>query len=166
MSGYWGNRMSNNAVKAYAEGEKPYSKWKKKDIISKIEEMTAHEGLKLNCSITDLKLLPADALKEHCLCRSSYHHTGKYYQKTDFYSLDSSTISGLTYEAVAGILSTYKEMQKEKKARKEAETEERWECSFLEWSGSRNHRTARRIREVGFIKGNWFYRPNGGKKKY
>ena len=33
-NGYAGLSMSNNAVNAYAEGKKPYSKWKKQDIIS------------------------------------------------------------------------------------------------------------------------------------
>lgn len=36
MAGYYGYSMSNNAVEAYKSGEKPYSKWKKADIIQAI----------------------------------------------------------------------------------------------------------------------------------
>lgn len=126
--------------------------------------MAGHEGVILNCRISDLKKLPAEALKEQCLRGSSYHHTGKYYSKTNFYSLDAFAITELTDEKIAEITSAYKELQRKKKSEKAAETKEKWECSFLEWSGARNHRTAKRIREVGFIQGNWFYRPNGGKK--
>ena len=38
MSGYYGISMSNNAVKAYEEGKKPYSKWTKKGILERIDE--------------------------------------------------------------------------------------------------------------------------------
>lgn len=44
-------------------------------------------------------------------------------------------------------------------------SEERWECKFLEWSGTRNHPKATEITEVGTIRGGWFYRDNGEKKK-
>ena len=37
MSGYYGISMSNNAVKAYEEGKKPYSKWTKKGILERID---------------------------------------------------------------------------------------------------------------------------------
>ena len=43
--------------------------------------------------------------------------------------------------------------------------EERWKCAFLEWSGSRKHPKATEIIEEGIIKGDWFYRANGSKKK-
>ena len=42
--------------------------------------------------------------------------------------------------------------------------EEKWECTFLEWSGTRKHPTAKAITEIGIVKGNWFYRFNGTKK--
>lgn len=33
MAGYSGYSMSNNAVDAYENGEKPYSKWTKQDLL-------------------------------------------------------------------------------------------------------------------------------------
>lgn len=38
MAGYSGWSMSNNAVDAYSNGEKPLSKWTKADIFDTIEE--------------------------------------------------------------------------------------------------------------------------------
>ena len=37
MAGYNGYSMSNNAVSAYDNGEKPLSKWRKSDILEEIE---------------------------------------------------------------------------------------------------------------------------------
>lgn len=44
-------------------------------------------------------------------------------------------------------------------------TKERWKCAFLEWSGTRKHPKATEIIEEGIIKGDWFYRADGSKKK-
>ena len=37
-SGYHGFSMSNRAIEAYNNGEKPFSKWTKQDILDVIEE--------------------------------------------------------------------------------------------------------------------------------
>ncbi len=37
MAGYYKYSMSNNAVKAYKQGEKPLSKWTKTEILSNVE---------------------------------------------------------------------------------------------------------------------------------
>ena len=47
MAGYNGWSMSNNAVMAYKDGEKPLSKWTKKDILDAIEK----QAVNLQCSI-------------------------------------------------------------------------------------------------------------------
>lgn len=54
MAGYFGYSMSNNAVEAYENGSKPFSKWTKADILELIED----ENLELNCSIDKLKKVP------------------------------------------------------------------------------------------------------------
>ena len=53
---------------------------------------------------------------------------------------------------------------KRKKENIKRQTEEVWECEFIEWSGTRKHPKANKVIESGIIKGNWFYRNNGGKK--
>lgn len=157
MAGYNGFSMSNNAVAAYEDGEKPLSKWTKTDIFDAINE----QEVELKCSIEKLKKLPVKVLKEVCLTYSSWHHTSNHYNKTDFYSLDVDRIENLTDDKIEELLLDYKTGKKvESKP-----SEEKWECAFLEWSGSRKHPVATEVIEEGIIKGNWFYRKDGSKKK-
>lgn len=157
MAGYNGFSMSNNAVEAYENGEKPLSKWTKTDIFEAINE----QEVELKCSIEKLKKLPVKVLKEICLTYSSWHHTSNHYNKTDFYSLDVDRIENLTDDKIEELLLDYK--ADKKVAAKPLE--ERWECAFLEWSGTRKHPVATEVIEEGIIKGNWFYRKDGSKKK-
>lgn len=157
MAGYNGFSMSNNAVAAYEDGEKPLSKWTKTDIFDAINE----QEVELKCSIEKLKKLPIKVLKEICLIYSSWHHTSNHYNKTDFYSLDVDRIENLTDDKIEELLLDYR-------ADKKVESkplEERWECAFLEWSGSRKHPVATEVIEEGSVKGDWFYRKDGSKKK-
>lgn len=157
MAGYNGFSMSNNAVTAYEDGEKPLSKWTKADILSAIEE----QEIELKCSIEKLEKLPVKVLKRVGLSYSSWHHTSNHYNRTDFYSLDVDRIQDLTDEKIDKLILNYKENKK-------AETkplEEKWECAFLEWSGTRNHPKAKEVIEEGIVKGDWFYRKDGSKKK-
>lgn len=157
MAGYNGFSMSNNAVAAYEDGEKPLSKWTKTDIFDAINE----QEVELKCSIEKLKKLPAKVLKEICLIYSSWHHTSNHYNKTDFYSLDIDRIENLTDDKIEELLSDYKA---DKKVESKP-SEEKWKCAFLEWSGSRKHPKATGVIEEGTVKGNWFYRKDGSKKK-
>lgn len=54
MAGYYNYSMSNNAVNAYADGEKPLSKWTKSEII----ETLVFEGVSSE-KINLIKKLPA-----------------------------------------------------------------------------------------------------------
>ena len=86
MAGYYEFSMSNNAIAAYENGEKPLSKWKKADIIAAIEKAIRDKELVLNCNMDKLKKAPVKELKILCLSYSSWHHTSNHYNKTDFYS--------------------------------------------------------------------------------
>lgn len=159
MAGYNGFSMSNNAVAAYEDGEKPLSKWTKADIFEIIEDEDREINLK--CSISKLRKLPVKILKDVCLTYSSWHHTSSHYNKTDFYSLDVKAVENLTDERIDELIA-------ECKADKDTEdnpSEEKWECAFLEWSGSRKHPVATEVIEEGIVKGDWFYRKDGSKKK-
>ena len=159
MAGYNGFSMSNNAVAAYEDGEKPLSKWTKADIFGIIEDEDREINLK--CSISKLRKLPVKILKDVCLTYSSWHHTSSHYNKTDFYSLDVKAVENLTDERIDELIA-------ECKADKDTEdkpSEEKWECAFLEWSGSRKHPVATEVIEEGIVKGDWFYRKDGSKKK-
>lgn len=155
MAGYRGFSMSNNAVAAYESGEKPLSKWTKAEIIEAIEVAIREEELTLVCCMEKLKKAPVRILKDLCLSYSSWHHTSNHYNKTDFYSLDIGRLERLTDEEI-----TESSMKKEAKP-----VEERWKCAFLEWGGTRKHPTAEEIIEEGIVRGGWFYRKDGTKKK-
>lgn len=159
MAGYNGFLMSNNAVAAYESGEKPLSKWTKADIIEAIEYAIRENELALKCSMEKLKKAPVKTLKNLCLSYSSWHHTSNHYNKTDFYSLDIDSVSELTDERIDNEIA-------ENKTEKQSEpTEEKWKCAFLEWSGSHKHPKATEIVEEGIVKGDWFIRADGSKKK-
>ena len=159
MAGYYGFSMSNNAVDAYESGEKPLSKWTKTDIIAAIEDAISEEELTLLCCIEKLKKAPVTVLKDLCLEYSSWHHTSKYYNKTDFYSLNIDRLERLTDEDITKEIAEYRQKKKTEP------TAEKWKCAFLEWGGTRKHPTATEIVEEGLVKGNWFYLSNGTKKK-
>lgn len=163
MAGYSGCRMSNNALQAYRNGEMPISKWDKATIMREIRWEASLGNLPMQCSMDNLGKLPEKALKECCLKCSSWHHTGMYYKKTNFYILDADRIGGLTDQKLDEIAYEYEQEQERMQAQKQGE--EKWKCAFLEWSGSRRHRKARRIVETGTVKGQWFMRPNGTRKK-
>lgn len=157
MAGYNGYSMSNNAVEAYNNGEMPLSKWKKADIIEAINRYIEDNEVQFNVDL--LFKLPVKILKSKVLAKSSWHHTSNRFNKTDFYSLDEYYIDQLTDTKINEMLEEYKNAKNEEEI-----IEEKWECEFLEWSGSRKHPKATEIREIGIIKGNWFYRKDGSKK--
>ena len=82
---YVGQRMSERAVMAYEDGEKPLSKWTKSDIVELVlEKRNDFEEKELN-------KYNKESLKSF-LTYSSWHHTGSYFNNTDFYSLDEDFI--------------------------------------------------------------------------
>ena len=90
MAGYNGYSMSNNAVQAYEQGERPYSRWTKKAFFEEIEKMIAFGDLPETVR-EDLAGMKVDDLKAF-LSRSSWHHTSAKYNKTDFYSISDKKI--------------------------------------------------------------------------
>lgn len=113
MAGYNGFSMSNNAVAAYEDGEKPLSKWTKADIFEIIEDKDREINLK--CSISKLRKLPVKILKDICLTYSSWHHTSSHYNKTDFYSLDVKAVENLTDERIDELIAECKADKKNRK---------------------------------------------------
>ncbi len=158
MSGYAGFSMSNNAVMAYNNGEMPLSKWTKTEILEAVQIAVDEGEVSIKFDLALLKKVKVVDLKHCLLYKSSWHHTSSHYNKTDFYSLDIDRLEELTEEDVLKM----SEKKTEKKAEPQAEL---WKCTFLEWSGSRRHPKAIEVTEVGEVKGDWFYRKDGSKKK-
>jgi len=98
MSGYNNYNMSNNALLAYKEGEKPISKWTKKVLMSELENYITENNLKLNVKL--ISKLTLKELRKKMLYVSSWHHSSKFYNVVHFYKLDESYIYDLTNEDI------------------------------------------------------------------
>lgn len=83
-AGYHGYSMSNNAVAAYEDGEMPLSKWTKTAILNELVDNSMDSEI-----INIAKKMPLEQLKELFLYKSSWHHTSKMYNRTNFYSVDT-----------------------------------------------------------------------------
>lgn len=156
MAGYNGYSMSNNAVTAYEDGERPFSKWTKAAVIERIEQLIEDCDVELRIDKTALFALRAPALKKLVLRKASWHHTSGWYNATDFYDVSIPALETLTEEDLAAAAAR-------KPAQAEPE-EERWLCEYLEWSGSRKHPKATACTGEGVIRGNWFHLDDGSKK--
>lgn len=77
MAGYNGYSMSNNAVEAYREGEKPLPKWTKVDILDELSEEQRLAAVRISLS----------TLRELFLEYRGWHHTSSRYNRTDFYAI-------------------------------------------------------------------------------
>lgn len=106
--GYIGQKMSERAAAAYNMGEMPLSKWTKGDIISRLKK-AAKEG-EVEASedyLARAEKLCQATLKSHLLDLSSWHHTGKYFNRTYFYDL-------------VGDLPSIEKMEEDNRKRKES----------------------------------------------
>ena len=101
MAGYdWRRGMSNNAVDAYDNGEMPMSKWTKAVILDKVAELADIEVADI------LAKLPLAVLRDELLQESSWHHTSKYFNRTNFYSIDED-VSEMTVESAKAAVYDY-----------------------------------------------------------
>lgn len=93
-NGYSGYSMSNNAVDAYENGEKPLSKWSKADILDAFGEID-------DSKVALLSGVSLPVLRKHLLYNSSWHHTSKMYNKTKFYAIDEDAVNDLSKETIS-----------------------------------------------------------------
>lgn len=158
MAGYYGYSMSNNAVAAYEQGEKPFSKWTKREILEKIEDQM-NDGIQPGFSV-DPKKISAALLKELFLYKSSWHHTSSMYNVTDFYSFNDERLETLDDEYLGNMMKAYQIMEENKK--KSKERVEFGVITVTVWGGSR--RRPRKVgtdTQAGVIKGKWLVYPDG-----
>lgn len=124
--------MSYGADGAYRNGEMPLSKWSKAQFLDQIESL----GL---ANFADLKKLTVKELKFYCLDQTSWHHTGKYFNETNFYSLkDKDALEALDVNAI--ILSRPKRVieRKPKQPKVPNLYISAW-VTYNNWEGSRNY---------------------------
>lgn len=155
-SGYSGYSMSNRAVDAYEDGEMPLSKWTKKMIISEVVE---HEHF----TEEELKKYHKNVLAEYFLFESSWHHTSKFCNATDFYSIDEDIAKEGSIKELEEIKKRYTPERKPKKEIKKLEARKA-HITYLEWAGTRVHPKATNVDAYAVIIGNWAYLENGKKK--
>ena len=129
-NGYCGSKMSWNAINAYANDEKPISKWTKNEILSIIEDEypDLYETAKKVC---------AKDLKYYFLNKTSWHHTGNHYQKTDFYSFNYR--NNYDNEFLEGVIEDHKKAVAIAKGKEPEINKYRGNFTYLEWYGTRNH---------------------------
>lgn len=102
--GYIGQSMSVNAHNAYLEGEKPISKWSKKEIIETAEYELDDDKFKE----LGLDRLTKGELQDLILQKTGWHHTGAHYNKTDFYGLNIDKLKQITKGDIDRIISNRK----------------------------------------------------------
>lgn len=139
--------MSENAGRAYSDGEKPFSKWTKTEILGNIGAIYG-PGAASFC-----KKFSTAFLKESFLDLSSWHHTSKFFNKTCFYSFNEN----LELEEILNL----KEEKREKAAAPDF-----FPCIgyWTDWEGTRRHPRPVAREEYGRSDGKVFYSFNGEKK--
>ena len=153
--GYIGNKMSVRAYEAYESGEKPLSKWTKNDIIECVL------NVRNDFQEKELKIYSKEVLKAFLIC-SSWHHTGSYFNETNFYSLDLDFIELSKIEIIQVLEKKKKDLEKEKEEKKILKLQK---CKFkyIEWAGTQKHPKAIEKESYGIIKGSWIYYKDGKK---
>ncbi len=141
-AGYHGYSMSNNAVAAYEDGEMPLSKWTKTAILNELVEQEANPDI-----IALAKKMTVAQLKDIFLYKSSWHHTSKMYNRTDFYSVNPD----VPMDVIETALNTAEPTKEVKPSYDMAEV------SWGEWEGSRNHPKLVNYEGYAIIKEPWAY---------
>lgn len=143
--GYVGYSMSIRANNAYKTGEKPFSKWTKKDLLDILEN-------EHNIDISDLKKYKLKTLKEYFLTRTSWHHTSSYFNETDFYGIDEDLLTNIDYDKLNEL-----EIDNSKKEHEPEKELEKVKVTYGVWVGTRKHPKLEFKTEYGVKCGNWIY---------
>lgn len=92
-SGYSGWAMSNRAVAAYEDGEMPRSKWTKAAMLAAIKDALEELEIQLDEEqIKNISAMSREILFEKFFYNSSWHHTSKYANATDFFAVDEAAL--------------------------------------------------------------------------
>lgn len=154
-SGYFGYKMSKRAHDAYDHGEKPYTRWTKKDILEDLENNEISEE-----DLKKLKKYSAKTLRAYFLVSSSWHHTSSYANETNFYIVNAD--KPIDYEAID---KTDKGIKKERKDQKNNnKIHRKAKVKYGVWEGTKTHPVLVEMESYAIIVGNWAILPDGRKK--
>lgn len=138
---YIGNRMSERAFNAYQEGAKPLSKWTKREILDLIDSVDSDLSKKLS-KVSKKKL------QETFLVCTSWHHTGSYFNKTNFYEFNVGAVEDFDQSMIHSLF---------EKNEIKSEILEYVYFEYIEFEGSRKHPKKVSKSAYGIKKGNWIY---------
>lgn len=145
-SGYTGYSMSKRATEAYENGEKPCSKWTKKEILIRIKDIDEEKAQ----AFSKIKL---SVLKDAVLRYSSWHHTSSMCNRTDFYEVSAEVIEEMTINDILAL-------SKKEEEKVEAPTAKyKGSIKYLEWTGTRKHpkATEHKLEDVWIEEKGCFY---------
>lgn len=148
-SGYCGYSMSKRAAEAYDSGEKPLSKWRKTDILNKLECFGKDTEI--------LKKYSLNTLKKYFIERSSRHHTSKFANETVFYEVKDIDVSCERLDEIEKAMKEH--------ALNHSDDTEKVRIRYGVWEGTRKHPKLVEKEEYAILKGNWAYLYDGTKKK-
>lgn len=124
--GYIGFSMSKRAAQAYDDGEMPKSKWTKVAMVEAVRACCDENGIAYDPAVE--RLTKAE-LSDRFLYRSSWHHTGRFFNETDFYAVDEDAVTAafrpLTEEELAA-----REAEREARMRESLAVYERQQARF------------------------------------
>ncbi|MDD3940826.1 MAG: hypothetical protein PHQ01_04625 [Candidatus Pacebacteria bacterium] len=151
-SGYSGYSMSNRAVKAYESGEMPLSNWSKEDILDNVESYIKQNNIQ-DIDLDKIKKMSLQDLKKLFLRKSSWHHTGKMYNQTDFYALDDDYLDELTNSKIDSFLERKQEERKEQAEILKKGPERKYgKIYYSEWEGEgRNKKKNDLVSPIGLL---------------
>lgn len=148
-SGYNGYSMSKRASEAYRNGEKPLSRWTKKEIVSLSgdERMAGY---------------PLSVLRKYFLCQSSWHHTSRYANRTDFFAISEDAIRNIDIDELDRLAE--EDMKQRQASAMEQEKPKKAIISYGEWEGTRSHPRLVMREEYAIVIGRWAYLESGKRK--
>lgn len=118
--GYIGQSMSRRAAIAYDNGEAPKSKWTKKAMIAALEEWADWNNRETPAEIAKMR---KDDIFYRYFTVTSWHHTGKFANETDFYGIDESACKdefpALTIDQIAAKAAAREDARQAAQARRE-----------------------------------------------
>lgn len=120
--GYIGTQMSERAMDAHNNGEKPYSQWSKAELLECLPSAIFEQAKKLTLN----------ELKNELLYNSSWHHTGNCFNRTKFYAINEDAIEELTAEKICKIIAS---RQKKKQEVREEPLFVTAKIKYTEWEG-------------------------------
>lgn len=121
QAGYDGQSMSIRAREAYEAGEMPKSRWTKAAMLAAIEAWCRDND---RIAFEILGKLRKDELFARCFAVTSWHHTGKYANATDFYGVDGDAADAFSRPMTGEELAESEAERDAERARQEAEAEE------------------------------------------